>query len=78
MSARKSSPDTLFSGEDLNFLNRSEATLNFPLSIINYQLKSICNIYKIIIKYLVTKYVTIIMKKFIKRRYFCEKDEKIH
>ena len=76
MSARKSSPDTLFSGEDLNFLNRSEATLNFQLSIINYQLKSICNIYKIIIKYLVTKYVAIIMKKFIKRRFFCEKDKK--
>ncbi len=55
MSARKASPDTLFSGEALNFLNRSEATLNLPLSIINYQLKSICNIYKIIIKYLVTK-----------------------
>ena len=51
---------------------------NFQLSIFNSYMQNIQNNYKIFGNKIITKYVTIIMKYFIKRRFFCEKDKKIH
>ena len=49
---------------------------NFQLSIFNFYMQYIQNNHKIFGNKIITKYGTIIMKYFIKRRYFCEKDKK--